>query len=122
MALSARPAEGMQLARRALTLNRSAGNKTEEANSHRLIADAAYQTHDYSAAQAAYEAALLLDKETGAAEKIALDLMGLGRSLARQGKRKEAMDYFQRAYFVSEGAGDAQAMEAAAAEMKQLAP
>ena len=122
MALSARPTESMQFARRALTLNRSAGNKTEEANSHRLIADAFYQTHDYPGAQAAFNAALLLDKETGAAEKIALDLMGLGRSLARQGKRKEAMDYFQRAYFVSEGAGDAQAMEAAAAEMKQLAP
>jgi hypothetical protein len=47
---------------------------------------------------------LQLDKETGAAEKIALDLMGLGRSLARQGKRKEALEHFQRAYFVSEGA------------------
>jgi len=122
MTLSARPAGSMQLARRALTLNRSAGNKIEEANSQRLIADAAYQTQDYSAAQAAYEAALLLDKETGAAEKIALDLMGLGRSLARQGKRKEAMDYFQRAYFVSEGTGDTQAMEAAAEEIKKQIP
>lgn len=65
---------------------------------------------------------MLLDKETGAAEKIALDLMGVGRSLARQGKRKEAMDYFQRAYFVSEGAGDTRGMEAAAAEIKKLAP
>jgi hypothetical protein len=65
---------------------------------------------------------LLLDKETGAAEKIALDLMGLGRSLNRLGKRKEALEYFQRAYFVSEGAGDAQAMEAAAEEIKKLIP
>jgi len=32
------------------------------------------------------------------------------------------MDYFQRGYFVSGGAGDLQAMEAAAAEMKQLTP
>ena len=63
-----------------------------------------------------------LDKVSGAAEKIALDLMGLGRSLARQGKRKEALEYFQRAYFVSEGAGDAQAMNEAAAEIKKLAP
>jgi len=122
MALLARPAESMQFARRALTLNRSAGNKTEEANSHRLIADVAYQTHEYSVAQAAYQAALLLDKETGAAEKIALDLMGLGRGLARQGKRKEAIDYFQRAYFVSEGTGDTRAMDEAAAEIKKLAP
>jgi len=122
MALSARPAKSIQLARRALTLNRSAGNKIEEANSHRLIADAAYQTQDYPAAQAAYEAALQLDKESGAAEKIALDLMGLGRSLARQGKRKEAREYFQRANFVSEGAGDTRAMDEAAAEIKKLAP
>jgi len=65
---------------------------------------------------------LLLDKETGSAEKIALDLMGLGRSLARQGKRNEAREYFQRAYFVSEGAGDARAMNEATAEIKKLAP
>jgi len=65
---------------------------------------------------------LQLDKETSSAEKIALDLIGLGRSLAQQGKRKEAMEYFQRAYFVSEGTGDTQAMEAAAAEIKKLAP
>jgi len=54
--------------------------------------------------------------------KITLDLMGLGRSLARQGKRNEAKEYFQRAYFVSEGAGDSQAREATAAEIKKLAP
>jgi len=65
---------------------------------------------------------LQLDKETGSAEKIALDLMGLGRSLARQGKRKEAVEYFQRAYFVSEGVGDTRGMEAAAAEINKLAP
>jgi hypothetical protein len=65
---------------------------------------------------------LQLDKETGAAEKIALDLMGLGRSLARQDKRKEAVEYFQRAYFVSEGAGDTRAMNEAAAELKKFAP
>jgi tetratricopeptide (TPR) repeat protein len=122
MTLSARPTESLQLARRALALNRSAGNKTEEANSHRLIADASYLTHDYLGAQAAYQAALRLDKETGTAEKIVLDLMGVGRGLARQGKRKEAMDYFQRAYFVSEGAGDTRAMDEAAAEIKKLAP
>jgi len=65
---------------------------------------------------------LQIDKESGAAEKIVLDLMGVGRSLARQGKRKEAMEYFQRAYYVSEGTGDTLAMEAAAAEIKKLAP
>ena len=122
MALSARPGESMQFARRALALNRSIGNKLEEANSQRLIADAAFQAGDYASAQAAYDATLQLDKETGAAEKIALDLMGLGRCLARQGKRNEAKEYFQRAYFVSEGAGDTRGMEESAAELMKLAP
>jgi len=48
--------------------------------------------------------------------------MGLGHSLNRLGKRKEAIEYFQRAYFVSEGAGDTRAMDEAAAEMNRLAP
>ncbi|MEX2164013.1 MAG: tetratricopeptide repeat protein [Sulfuricaulis sp.] len=122
MSLPANLNESLQLARRALALNRSAGNKSEEANSQRLIADAAFQTGDYASAQAAYAAALQLDKETGAPEKIALDLMGLGRSFARQGKRNEAKEYFQRAYLVSEGVGDVQAMSEAAAELKKLAP
>ena len=32
------------------------------------------------------------------------------------------MEYFRRAYLVSEGAGDTQAMNAAAAEIKKLNP
>ena len=48
--------------------------------------------------------------------------MGLGRSLARQGQRAEAVEYFQRAYSVSEGPGDAKAMDDAAAELKRLTP
>ena len=50
------------------------------------------------------------------------DLMGLGRSIARQGRRAEAVEYFQRAYSVSEGAGDAKAMEEAATEIKKVTP
>jgi hypothetical protein len=63
-----------------------------------------------------------VDKETGATAKIVLDLMGLGRSLSQQGRRTDAVDYFQRAYSVSEGAGDAKAMDDAAAELKRLTP
>ena len=63
-----------------------------------------------------------VDKDTGAATKIALDLMGLGRSIARQGRRAEAVEYFRRAYSVSEGAGDTKAMEDAAAEIKKVTP
>ena len=122
MALTSRPQDAMNHARRALTLNRSAGDKNEEANSLRLIADAAFQSGDFKTAQQSYDDALRLDKDTGVAIKIALDLMGLGRSIARQGRRAEAVEYFQRAYSVSEGAGDTRAMEDAAAEIKKVTP
>ncbi len=122
MALAGQPQDAMNHARRALALNRNAGDKNEEANSLRLIADTAFQLGDFKTAQQSYDDALRLDKDTGAAAKIALDLMGLGRSIVRQGRRAEAIEYFQRAYSVSEGAGDAKAMDDAAAEMKRLTP
>jgi len=122
MSLPERPAEAQEHARRALALNRNASDKNEEANSQRLIADAVFQTNDFKSAQQFYDAALQLDKDSGVPAKLALDLMGLGRSIARQGRRDEAVEYFQRAYSVSEGAGDAKAMEDAAAEMKRLTP
>jgi tetratricopeptide (TPR) repeat protein len=122
MALTGHPQDAINHARRALALNRNAGDKNEEANSLRLIADAAFQSGDFKTAQQSYDDALRLDKESGAAAKIALDLMGLGRSVARRGRRAEAVEYFQRAYSVSEGAGDARAMEVVAAEIKRLSP
>lgn len=122
MALTGQPQDAINHARRALPLNRNAGDKNEEANSQRLIADAAFRLEDFKTAQQSYDDALRLDKESGAAAKIALDLMGLGRSIARQGRRAEAVEYFQRAYSVSEGAGDTKTLEEAAAEMKQLTP
>jgi len=120
MALAGRPQDAMSHARRALALNRSAGDNNEAANSLRLIADAAFKLEDFKTAQQSYDDALRLDKESGAAAKIALDLMGLGRSVARQGRRAEAVEYFQRAYSVSEGAGDTKTMEDAAAEIKKV--
>ena len=122
MALAGHPQDAMNHAHRALALNRNAGDKNEEANSLRLIADAAFKLEDFKTAEQSYDDALRLDKESGAAAKIALDLMGLGRSIARQGRRAEAVEYFQRAYSVSEGAGDTKAMEKAAAEIKKVTP
>ena len=122
MALAGQPQDAMNHARRALALNRNAGDKNEEANSLRLIADAAFKLEDFKTAQQSYDDALKLDKESGAVAKIALDLMGLGRCVARQGQRAEAVEYFQRAYSVSEGAGDTKTMEGAATEIKRLTP
>jgi tetratricopeptide (TPR) repeat protein len=122
MALVGQPQDAMNHARRALTLNRNAGDKNEAANSLRLIADAAFKLEDFKTAQQSYDNALRLDKDTGAAAKIALDLVGLGRSVALQGRRAEAVEYFQRAYSVSEGAGDTKTMEEATAEIKKVTP
>ena len=122
MALANRPQDAVNHARRALALNRNAGDKNEEANSLRLIADAAFNSGVFKTAQQSYDDALRVDKDTGAATKIALDLMGLGRCLARQGRRAEAVEYFQRAYSVSEGAGDARTMDDALAEIKKVTP
>ncbi|OGI52662.1 MAG: hypothetical protein A3E57_00300 [Candidatus Muproteobacteria bacterium RIFCSPHIGHO2_12_FULL_60_33] len=100
MSLSANPQETLSLARRVLALNKNVGDKAEEANSLRLMVDASFAAGDFKIAQQFYGDTLVLDKESGSAAKIALDLMGLGRSLAQQGKRAEAVDYFQRAYSV----------------------
>jgi tetratricopeptide (TPR) repeat protein len=122
MSLSGNPQETLNLARRALAQNRNAGDKAEEANSLRLIADAAFATGDFKTAQQFYGDALALDKDAGSTVKIALDLMGLGRSLVQQEKRSEAAEYFQRAYSVAEGAGDAALMDEAKAESNKLKP
>lgn len=115
-------AASLSHARRALTVNRSTGDKIEEANSLRLIADASFHSRDFATAQQFYDDALRLDKEAGSAAKIALDLMGLGHSLAQQGKRTDAADYFRRAYSVAEGAGDSKTRDEAAAEIKNAIP
>ena len=113
--------QAMNHARRALDLNRNAGDPIEEANSLRLIGDAAFVAGDFNTAQQFYDDAFRLDKEAGSA-KMALDLMGLGRSRVRQGKAAEAADFFRRAHSIAQGAGDARIMKEASAELKRLTP
>lgn len=122
MSLPQHPAEAQKHAKRALPLNRAASDKVEEANSLRLLADSFLMTNDLKYAQEFYDDALKIDKDTGAPAKFALDLMGLGRCLARQGQRAEATIFFQRAYSVAEGAGDRKTMEDALMELKRLKP
>lgn len=92
-------------ARRALDLNRRQGDKAEEANSQRLLADVARRLKDFAAAAAGYQEALALDKTLGQPHKIAADLLGLGEAAQGQGRNREAADYFQRARAVAEVAG-----------------
>ena len=65
-------------ARRALELNRGLGDRAEEANSLRLLADAALRSRITAAADNGYQQALVLDKDTGHPHKITADLVGLG--------------------------------------------
>ncbi len=94
-----------EYARRALEHNRRQGDKTEEANSQRLLADAALRRKDFAAAATGYQEALALDKALGQPHKITADLLGLGEVALAQGKNREAADYFQRARAVAEVAG-----------------
>lgn len=91
--------------RRALEHNRRQGDKTEEANSQRLLADVALHLKDFVAAAVGYQEALALDKALGQPHKIAADLLGLGEVALAQSKNREAADYFQRARAVAEVAG-----------------
>jgi len=90
-------------ARKGLAVNQGNGDIAEQANSLRLLADVAHAKSDHATAVHYYAQALSLDKRLGAARKIRLDLMGLGNSLARQGRQQEAEDYYRRARLVHEG-------------------
>ena len=100
-------------ARAALGINERHADRAEQGNSLRLMADAALRLGDYVAAEQAYAGALALDKALGAPTKIALDLIGIGRSLSAQGRAAEAAEYFRRAQSVASGAGDRVTVELA---------
>lgn len=99
-------AAARELARRALEINRGHGDRAEEANSLRLLADAASRLRDHAAAADGYRQALAIDKAEGASHKIVADLLGLGQAALDAGRRQEAVDYFQRARSVAAAAGD----------------
>ena len=98
-------------ARRALEINRRRGDALEEANSLRVLADAAVRRGQHPQAFALYEQALALDKNAAEPRKIVLDLIGAGRSLAAQGRTAEAAEYAERARRVAESVGDEQGLQ-----------
>lgn len=100
-------------ARAALAINDRYEDRAEQGNSLRLMADAALTLGDYLAAEQSYSGALALDKALGVPPKIALDLIGIGRSLHAQGRAAEAVEYFRRAQSVASGAGDRATVELA---------
>ncbi|UCH54181.1 MAG: hypothetical protein JSW09_05250, partial [Pseudomonadota bacterium] len=96
----------LAVARAALAANRRHGDRTEEANSLRLIGDAALRRHELDSAYAAYAEALEIDKALGLPSKIARDLIGIGESRRAQGHAHDAVGYFRRAQSVALAAGD----------------
>ncbi|MEW6215704.1 MAG: tetratricopeptide repeat protein, partial [Nitrospirota bacterium] len=47
-----------------------------------------------------------LDKTLGLSKKIAMDLMGIGNILFKQGMFEDALKYYNRAFSTSEGVGN----------------
>lgn len=103
-----------------LDLNRKySKDPEEEANSLRIMADARMALNEIEGAKKLYEDALLIDKTLGLSKKIALDLMGIGNALMRQGNCPDALIYFSRALSVGEAMGDEEIIKNATSRIKE---
>lgn len=98
--------QALALATSGLEASRKQGDRAEEANAYRLLADLKGRTGEPLTARSLYEKALGLDKELGRGRKIALDLMGLGNACAGAGEHAEALRYFRRALSVAQALED----------------
>lgn len=103
---------------RALAANRSAGERGEEANSLRLLGEAALFKGELAKAEQGYLDALLLDKELGLSARIAADLSGLGEVAAKKGDHAVAVAWYRRSLEVSRNGRD---LARAAAALDRLA-
>ncbi len=110
------------LAQEALGKNRAAADLEESANSLRLMAQAEEAQGRFDDAAGHFGEAMVIDKKLGLPDKLAADLMGLGRSRLGLDSREEALAFFRRAFSVCRASGDKQGMEAAAAMIQRLAP
>ncbi|MGZ5780502.1 MAG: tetratricopeptide repeat protein, partial [Burkholderiaceae bacterium] len=96
-------------------LRRLDGNQKmeEKANALRVIGEALLDKKNPAESIARFEQALALDRETGAPQKISLDLMYLGQASNLVNKHSEANAYFRRAAAVRAAAGDKSGAELA---------
>lgn len=76
------------------------GDKSELANARRYAGDSELGLQHHEPALEHYLAALELDKQLGLSERIAEDLDGAAKALARLGRREEAESYARRAVAV----------------------
>lgn len=98
---------------RGLELNKKYEDREEIANSLRILAEIKSAKKEYNEARTLFENALIVDKTIGVNRKIAMDLMGIGDILFKQGMCENAMKYYKRALSVSEGAGDKEGIKEA---------
>ncbi len=97
------PERALSWARQALAA--AASSRAEQANAHRLSAEAYLARRDALSAGQAASDALALDQSLGLPERIYRDLMLLGRSSEVAGHDDQARAYYQRALAVA-GASD----------------
>jgi tetratricopeptide (TPR) repeat protein len=91
----------------AAAYHRRVRDPVEEANALYLLGDARAALGELTGAIESYRAALELDKNAGVPRKIARDLMRIGRTFARQGDARHAVEHLRRALTVYESIGDA---------------
>lgn len=114
--LGGRHEEARAAAQRALSANRSRGDREEVANSLRLLGAAALAGGKAAEAEPLAKEALEIDKQLAAPGKIFRDLVLLGRAAKARGNTEDAAQFLGRALAVARAAGDA----AAIAEVQSL--
>ncbi|MBI4948813.1 MAG: tetratricopeptide repeat protein [Deltaproteobacteria bacterium] len=102
-----RAGEAVTIFERALSINESAGDDGEAANSLRGLGDAAFASGDHAGAFKYYEAAYEKDKRLGLSTRIARDLSSMAEAELVLGRKDEALYLLERSYYVSLSGKDA---------------
>lgn len=108
--------EARAAAQRALSANRSRGDREEVGNSLRLLGAAALAQNKPAEVEPLAREALEIDKQLAVPSKIFRDLVLLGRAAKARGNAEDAAQLLGRALAVARAAGD----QAAVAEVQSL--
>lgn len=100
--------KGYERAEEARKLARSSGDRHEEADALRILADIMLVRKEPAEAVAAYNAALVLDKELADPASIYADLKGLSLATRQMGDVASAADFTLRAADIAVAEGDLQ--------------
>jgi tetratricopeptide (TPR) repeat protein len=110
-------ARALDQASRAADLAKALGNESEHANALRLLGRASTRVGKTDEAATALAQALLIDRELGLPERIALDLLHAGENEERRAQMGAARDFYERALNVSSAAGITQLADALRARL-----